>query len=233
MPQLIDPFDREVRRARRNDGFSDDGLSYSVANDFGKLWGQAMAEYDARTAKPRSDVFGQTLQEDTPQALQHQLLDPLTQHFGAPTQTHNTPRTYKFGNKLVSVDPMTGNAHEVFSTPEKPDQRGDSFEQKLILNQISDLRKLKDDRINLALSKKTAKDIDDEIKALEDKGRQIYHPAATASPVMAAPPLNPRGIIGSETNNQFQLPPQAVHQAAPSTTKVWKRNAAGKLELSN
>lgn len=38
----------------RSTGFSDDGLSYSVAGDYNKLLGQALANYEARVGNPRS-----------------------------------------------------------------------------------------------------------------------------------------------------------------------------------
>jgi len=59
-PQLgvnfaFDPFQEQPRsrrrveeeRAPRMDGFSEDGLSYSVANDFPKIAAQALANYEA------------------------------------------------------------------------------------------------------------------------------------------------------------------------------------------
>lgn len=124
MPELIEPFERELRRSRRNDGFSNDGLSYSVADDFGKLWGQALAEYDARRGmtteylpvteadkakgiiQRKRDVMrpaqfyvdNPTAREpEDPEALRRELLDPLMQSFGgATTRSSSASRRPQF-----------------------------------------------------------------------------------------------------------------------------------------
>lgn len=57
MAELIDPFERELRRRpRRNDGLMDDGRSYRVSDDFGKMWGEALADYEARTGTGQRSV---------------------------------------------------------------------------------------------------------------------------------------------------------------------------------
>lgn len=229
--ELIEPFERELRRqpriaAQRNDGFSQDGLSYSVANDFGKLWGQAMAEYDARTNAPRNDIYGETLEEDTPDSLRRQLLDPLTQNFGGassrPVKTAS-PRTYKFGDQLVSVDPRTGATNPIYTAPAKPDTRGDSFDRQLILGNIATLRALQRDPLKLRMAGKRPEDIEAEIAALEEQGRKIYEPEST--PVAAVPEVErpkPQIFMGD--------PLDAPAPQAPAKKRLIFNPQSGRLE---
>lgn len=106
-------------------GFDANG-GYSVANDASKLFGQALAEYEARLASPRNDIYGSTLKEDTAPALKAELLDPLLNHFGlnnfgrpgaalAPKTYHVAP-----GTEVVQVDPQTGQTTKVYSSAPKP-----------------------------------------------------------------------------------------------------------------
>lgn len=56
-------------------------------------WNNAMAEYEARRKAPRSDIWGRTLAEDTPERLQRDLIDPLGMEAGAFTGRY-PPRDY-------------------------------------------------------------------------------------------------------------------------------------------
>lgn len=113
---------------RRMDGFSDDGLSYSVAADFEKQIGQAMAEQEARLKDPRFAPGTLVERPDAPEVLQRELIDPVLTGFGLmsprrATATSSTrmptPRTYEMGNELVQVDPITGRANVVFTQPKQ------------------------------------------------------------------------------------------------------------------
>ncbi len=64
---------------RRTDGFSDDGLSYSVATDFDKQLGQALAEMEARTKGARYVPGAAVERPDAPDVLANELLDPIMQ----------------------------------------------------------------------------------------------------------------------------------------------------------
>lgn len=124
--ELADPMDRESSRTRRRDSMSADGLSYSVANDLEKQMGQALAEYDARRKAPRSDVWGKTLKEDSPEQLRTELLDPFMRESSRQSRTA-APRTYKAknatgGDDVVSFDPQTGETKVVYSVPGKPEK---------------------------------------------------------------------------------------------------------------
>lgn len=52
-------------------------------NSFDQQVNQAMAEYSARAANPRNDIWGKTLAQDTPQGLDAELFAPLRQSGGA------------------------------------------------------------------------------------------------------------------------------------------------------
>lgn len=88
--------------APRNDGFSEDGLSYAVIDDIPKITAQALAEYETRLKKPRIDIWGKPLKEDTAVELQHELLDPLAMLSGQYPNRPTLPKTFEIGDTLVS-----------------------------------------------------------------------------------------------------------------------------------
>lgn len=114
---------------RRMDGFSDDGLSYSVAGDFEKQMAQAMAEQEARTRKPRFVAGARVEEPDAPDLLQRELVDPVLAGFGMGRQTTSglrsrpnsiaQPKFYEMGNQLISVDPTTQRTSVLHTAPEK------------------------------------------------------------------------------------------------------------------
>lgn len=119
------PFGNQRRTTapvmRRMDGFSDDGLSYEVINDWGKLASQALAEYEARIANPRTDLFGRVRPEDSPAALDAELFQPLRNLFGAGGNSQGM-RTYEIDNALVGYNPQTGGVTKLFEAPKsKPE----------------------------------------------------------------------------------------------------------------
>lgn len=212
----FDPFGRNsAPRAvqpvrRRNDGFSDDGLSYSVADDYSKLAGQAMAEYDARIKDPRYVPGGATPHPDSPELLDAELFAPIRERFGLNSRRTTAPKTYEIGNELVSLDPNTGKTNVVYSAPAKaapemsPRQKleyGDLLGQRRALMGKSFL--MNEDRDKLS-------ELDTQIKAFGS------HPEASANPAVQPPkePLWPGGnVVGSLENNLFESP-------TPSTPKT-------------
>jgi len=116
------PRQKEQVQQKRTDGFSDDGLSYSVINDFDKLAAQALADYEARVKSPRIDIWGRTLPEDTPQGLDRELFQPLRTLFGGNSYSDSPAlRTYKTGTgDIVGINPRTGESGIVFDAPEPP-----------------------------------------------------------------------------------------------------------------
>lgn len=113
---------------RRMDGFSDDGLSYSVAADFDKQLGQAMAEQEARLKDQRYIPGALVERPDAPDVLQRELIDPVLTGFGfnrpqrmvAGAATRQPAvRTYEMGNELIQIDPVTGKAVPIY-TQNKP-----------------------------------------------------------------------------------------------------------------
>ncbi len=224
MAELIEPFERELRRSRnyprrRTDGISDDGLSYSVALDFDKQLGNALSEMDARSADPRFVPGARVENPDSPEMLRQELLDPVISGMNAyrgvsapqPTRTAS-PRTYKFGDKLISVDPTTGTTQEIFAAEAKPDTRGDSFQKQVILGKISALQAAKRTPV-VAYDAKRMAEIDTEIANLERQGMQLFEPGAIAP---QADPLQPQPAPAAEASitsrQQFDaLPSGAVY----------------------
>ncbi len=115
---------------RRTDGYAEDG-SYSVAADFDKQIGQALAEREARIKDPRYVPGGQVERPDAPDLLDRELLDPVMTAFGMPTSQdrlarhgrHDAPssRVFEMGNQLVRVDP-NGQASPVYTSPKKEEK---------------------------------------------------------------------------------------------------------------
>lgn len=105
-------------RPRRRDGFSDDGLSYSVADDYSKQMGQALVDYEARTAHPRFVPGARVENPDAPDILKRELFDPITTAFTGGGRNGNE-KYYHVGNELLRTDQLGGGVHSVYKTPEK------------------------------------------------------------------------------------------------------------------
>lgn len=210
MAELVEPFERELMRRRRNDGFSDDGLSYRVADDLGKLWGQALSEYDTRRESPRFVPGARVESPDDPDILRRELLDPVLQRFAAPSQRTTvkgaTPRTYKFGSSLVSVDPLTGTTDEIFRAPETVGEM--SPRQKL---EYSDLLNQRRAILRSAGIMRTPEDTA-RLKQLDEQIAKFFTPPATNAPTVAAPERQPQIFMGANDG----LQPQAQPQEAPA-----------------
>lgn len=127
------PFAPEVPRARRdldedlmrmNTGFSPDGLSYSVAGDYGKLAGEIWADYEAASRNPRglfeSPEEYKARVAAAPQRLQQEIA-ALRSMFGANDKFQpQTPRLFEIGNDIVQVDQNSGTVRKIFDSPETP-----------------------------------------------------------------------------------------------------------------
>jgi hypothetical protein len=114
-----------MAQRRRTDGLSDDGLSYSVATDFDKQLGQALAQIDARAAAPRFTPGAMVERPDAPDLLQQELLAPVMAARNAfegiqpQAQRPVAPKTYEIGNELVSLDTISGTPKVLYSAPQK------------------------------------------------------------------------------------------------------------------
>jgi hypothetical protein len=104
---------------RRRDGFSDDGLSYSVADDYSKQMGQALANYEARTAHPRFIPGARVENPDAPDILKQELFDPITTAFTGGGRQALQPKTFHVGNELLQQDPFSGAVKSVYAS-QKP-----------------------------------------------------------------------------------------------------------------
>lgn len=172
---------------RRMDGFSDDGLSYSVAGDFEKQMAQAMAEQEARTReKPQSGVtisdqiasksdsrryspFGPS--PDAPELLQRDLIDPVLAGFGFNTggarnfsqagrgKSPREPRFVKSGADIFTENDSGG--LDLI-------HRGDRPAAKMSDRQKSDLKLIEDDLLE---NQKRFNQLDDSPENLDEKLR--------------------------------------------------------------
>lgn len=103
---------------RLHTGFSADGSSYAVADDYAKLLGQALSSYEAKTGNPRGlyeskDEFDQRRQE-APDILSHELMAlGGGGGYGRPL----IPRTYNVKGNIVQYDPNTGKTKTVYESP--------------------------------------------------------------------------------------------------------------------
>ncbi len=127
---------------RRTDGFSDDGLSYSVASDFDKQIGQALAAQEARLKDPRYIPGAQVERPDSPDILNRELIDPVLTAFGM-DQDHSGRRygrydrpenaspftAVKSGKETFVLDKRTGRAMPMVT----PDPEAQAKEKSLEL----------------------------------------------------------------------------------------------------
>ncbi len=113
---------------RRTDGFSEDGLSYSVASDFDKQIGQALAAQEARLKDPRYIPGAQVERPDAPDILNQELIDPVLTAFGMPNSEDRAARHGRYdrysnrnpdANRYTSVKGPNGEAFVLDKTTGK------------------------------------------------------------------------------------------------------------------
>lgn len=219
--------------APRRDGFSEDGLSYSVINDFDKLAAQALAEYEARVKNPRNDIWGQIIPEDRPENLKAAILDPISSLINGGARQESTPlRTYKTpGGGVVGVNPMTGESDML--VPDVPKDVPMSFgEREKIRSLYRDRSAIENMPIEDQTDDQTErlKKINEAIAAIESPPK----PATVAAPV--APPLGANwplqgSFIGTPGGTNSFSGTQAPFVAPQSQKRVLKFNrATGRLE---
>jgi hypothetical protein len=132
------PF-RPARRTRpapredepRMDGFGEDG-SYSVANDFAKIAGQALADYEARvnyerqkrlSIDSRGIVNAEAVPQDTSDRIYRETIFPVQQMFGgggAGYARTQPPVIREIGDSIFERDPATGQWAVKVNGPAKP-----------------------------------------------------------------------------------------------------------------
>lgn len=140
----VNPFATAQRRVSlpvdTHDGFSDDRLSYSVADDWGKLASQALADYEARIKNPRTDIWGRVLTEDTPAALDQQLFQPLRNLFGGGSSFNaQRPQAFETDVGVVERDPVTGSWVNRF--PIQPRVNPDAAATKMHVDELQKRRR--------------------------------------------------------------------------------------------
>jgi len=144
---------------RRTDGFSEDGLSYSVASDFDKQIGQALAAQEARLKDPRYIPGAQVERPDAPDILNRELIDPVLTAFGMPNSEDRAARhgrydransanlsPYAFtkdrNGNTVALDKRTGHAaiameapqeHDVLQVPKTASQTANWFQNSPVM----------------------------------------------------------------------------------------------------
>ncbi len=141
MAELIEPFEREIRRPRRNDGISADGLSYRGVDDFGGLWGQAMQEYENRLQRSKIEKdAGRNWNMESAADIRAELLDPLTQRFGSGRQTETraaAPRTYRQPDgSVIAVDDKM-NSSVVYQAKPKVDDSANKATHRSAMSAVA------------------------------------------------------------------------------------------------
>lgn len=164
----------------RNDGFSEDGLSYAVIDDFSKLASQALAEYEARIKKPRTDIWGKTLQADTPAALDAELFQPLRNLFGGAAVNAGL-KTYEIDNNLIGFNPTTNQTQKLFEGNKKPEKALTDFEEKQLDHLRTLQRTLQGKRRLVGNDAQVLKQTEEAIAQLEGKAVPKQNQAAAPS----------------------------------------------------
>lgn len=217
---------------RRMDGFSDDGLSYSVAGDFEKQMAQAMAEQEARTRKPRFVAGARVEEPDAPDLLQRELVDPVLAGFGfntggarnfsqaGRTAKPTAPRLRTFETEsgdLVTVDQDSGNT--------RTDYKGDR-ERKLRDWKLGNLKAeaasirsvLSDPFKSAAMGEAQKAEAIKRLEAIDAQASGLF--ASTGDyQTMATPPpdlIAPSGFIGAKGGENKFFDPAQVSQSSPA-----------------
>lgn len=217
-------------RRRRMDGFSDDGLSYSVASDFDKMLGQAMSEFEARRQDPRFIPGARVESPDTPDLLRQELLDPVFMAANAyqgrstrpAAQQDVKPRYIKSGQDVLMQDPVTGELTPAYSPEPKPDNTARKFKLDQISRQIQGLSALQYDPAKAAMAGLDANKIGAEIERLNmDAEALLAGDAVQPVSPPTAPAPTPQMFMGNPgTTNllggDFNLGATPAYSAAAS-----------------
>lgn len=213
-----------MAQRRRTDGLSDDGLSYSVATDFDKQLGQALAQIDARTAAPRFTPGAMVERPDAPNLLQQELLAPVMAARNAfegvqpQAQRPIAPKTYEIGNELVSLDPISGTPKVLYSAPQKSAPEMTPRQKLEYTDLLSTRRTLMGKPFPTKADQERVAAIDEQIKTF------FPEQVPAAAPAQVAPPdlLPPVGFMGAPGGtNLFSAP--TPKQSLASTNAPGKR----------
>ncbi len=193
-----------------NDGFSADGLSYSVANDFSKQMGQALADYEARTKNPRFIPGARVENPDAPDLLRQQLIDPIEQAWQG-NRPAVKPIVHVVGNSLVQFDPRSNRTNVLFSNPPAVKSYKTPEITKRQASDLADIEyqlKLKRKALlNSATTPEAQLDLKNDLVTLEKQRRAVFNPVTPSRSVTGTnmPAIRvPQGIIGSPNDNRFQ-----------------------------
>lgn len=220
-------------RRRRMDGFSDDGLSYSVASDFDKMLGQAMAEYEARSNAPRFVPGARVESPDAPDLLRQELLDPVFSAANAlqgrsvrPQAAEPALRTVKRGSDVLMLDPRSGEIVQEFKADVKPDNAARKFKLDILGRQIQGLSELQYNPAKAAMAGLNPEQIQAQIGNLNAEAEKILAgediiqqglptPAAVA-PAAVAPTPTPQIFMGDKSGgiNIGAAPEYSANRAA-------------------
>lgn len=205
----------------RSNGISADGLSYSVALDRDKAFGNAAAEYEARLKNPRAGGY------DSPEALDREILSPLRSLFGMGERKTIPQKTFEVGGNIVQVDPDTGKTKTVFTAPQtvKEHRYSGPTGMNLLGNSTGTAS------WTLPEWGKWGPGLPDSVRTNAPVSNYIAEAARLAQPAAAVPSRPSFGFIGSEGgSNAFAGPSAPAAQASPSSR--WVRGPDGKITLS-
>lgn len=244
---------------RRTDGFSDDGLSYSVATDFDKQLGQALSEIETRTKNPRYIPGSSIPNPDAPDLLKREILDPIiqakaayegqTQPRGGSMNRNLLPNIVKSGADIYNHDPVSGSLTLIHPGPIKQDNRLTDFRLGRLKQQAAQLNDLRNNPVKMGMSGLKAEDIDAQLKAIDQEASGLFNPApaAVAAPndllssginIIGTPENNKftaggANIVGTATNNHFVSPSRPILPGQVGSKEVVKPLKDGRKAVFN
>ncbi len=198
-------------------GFSPDGQSYSVINDFGKIAAQALADYEAQINNQRRQnlsidsrgiVTAKPVDTATSEAIYNSTIRPIQSIIGggAP-QSGYTLRTYKddASGNIIGINPRTGEGSVVFKGTPKPEavRKPDTFPLPTELNNLlqpSGVKMLTMPQID-ALLPSLAPELQTNSTAMKYKGWLN----SSNAPAIGAPPMSTSAgkVATREVASQF------------------------------
>ena len=235
-------------------GFSADGLSYSVAEDFPKIISQIASEYEARAKNPRYNPFGPS--PDSPEQLRKDGLKPWDELWsemamggGARPSAAVTPKTFEIGNRLIQMD-ATGKPVEIYAAPTVNKDEMTDLQKKALAARIMGLERDRSNPDAVREFKMQGTTVDKELQKSWDEAATLLAPKKAAAQAVAAPPKNEYLINGVPVPQQpsgvfrmggagegWQYDPLRRNAAteehpptpAPKTVRKWVKDSSGKM----
>jgi hypothetical protein len=189
-------------------GFSSDGLSYSVAEDFPKIIAQISSEYEARAKNPRYNPFGPS--PDSPEQLRKEGLKPWDELWsemamggGARPSAAVAPKTFEIGNRLIQMD-AAGKPVEIYAAPTVNKDEMTDLQKKALAARIMGLERDRSNPDAAREFKMQGTTVEKELQKSWDEAATLLAPKKAAAQVATVPPKNESFINGEQIPRQPQ-----------------------------